>query len=234
MKRVVLVVGGVVLVAALLLVLTSGADDPEEAADPTPTASPAARLPEVTDARTVLSRLDAVWRQNLPKQVPTGPALILGTGTLKTGCGPSPQDEGSFYCGEDRTIYLQQVDLAGPAGTRGEVDRATGVYVVAHEYGHYLQDRLGVPEGGEGKGPDSDSVRYELQADCLAGVFVASQQDRPGEPDEAAYREAVRLGGDDIGEDPLPVKEYEHGTGQQRVASFVRGLRGTAPVCLGT
>ncbi len=222
MRRGVQVVG-VVLLGVVLFAVAPGPSPEGSPESPTSTGGPAS--PEV---RAVLAALDAMWTAALPRQVPSGPRLVVGRGTLRTSCGPSPEDEGSFYCGEDRTIYLQEQDLSGLAGTP-TVQEASRSYLLAHEYGHYLQHRLEVPEGDDGKGPRSDSVHYELQADCLAGVFVAT---RTRGPDEAAYREAVRLGGDDVGEDPLPLREYEHGSGEQRTAAFVQGLRGSAATCL--
>ena len=146
--------------------------------------------------------------------------MRLATGRVVTDCGPNTADEGSFYCAEERRIYLQREDLDGfGADLEPSVARASGVYLLAHEWAHALQDARGVDPGDERTGPASSTVRYELQADCLAGVFVASLRGA----DREAYVEAVRLGGDDLGPDPLAPQAFAHGSGEQRLRWFARG-----------
>ncbi len=147
------------------------------------------------------------------------PELVVAQGDRDTGCGEASVDEGSFFCAEDATVYVQQVDLDDLAGLPDVERTASVVYLLAHEYGHLVQDRLGVDEGDAGPGPDGDSVRYELQADCLAGAFVGDRDDAAS----AAYREAVRRSGDDVGEDPLPEAAFEHGSARVRLEAFERG-----------
>jgi predicted metalloprotease len=172
--------------------------------------------------------LQVFWKQVEPSKLATGPRLMIAHGDTKTGCGKGTQDEGSFFCGDDATIYLQQVDLDALGHLSVPVRRASAVYLVAHEYGHYVQLRLGLPEGGQGTGPDSDTVHYELQADCLAGAYVANRDDALS---PAAYTAAVRLVGDDVGPDAVPPEKFDHGSAAQRVAAFGRGLHGSAAAC---
>ncbi len=109
-----------------------------------------------------------------------------------------------------------------PTAARGSepaVARASRVHLLAHEYAHAVQDAREVDPGDERTGPASSTVRYELQADCLAGVFVASV---PG-ADRDAFAAAVRLGGDDIGPDPLTPQAFAHGSAEQRLRWFTRG-----------
>jgi predicted metalloprotease len=181
------------------------------------------------ELRGILTDLTALWTRTYPGQVLHAPALVLTSGTYDTGCGPNTADDGSFFCVDDGVVYLQQEDLDLLDELPDQDRRAGRVYLLAHEYGHYVQDLLNVPEGDEGTGPDRDSVHYEQQADCLAGVYVATRRDDIT-PD--AYTDAVRDGGDDVGEDPLPSREYEHGTGDQRVAAFTRGLRAAPTGCI--
>jgi uncharacterized protein len=117
--------------------------------------------------------VDSVWQQLLPGY--KRPHTRLFTGQADTGCGPATSDVGPFYCPVDQTAYFDTdffqvlVDQFGSSG--GPLAQE---YVVAHEYGHHVQNLQGVlgraqqdPQGAEGGG-----VRTELQADCYAGVWA--------------------------------------------------------------
>ncbi len=117
--------------------------------------------------------VDGVWQQLLKGY--TRPHVRLFKGQVQTGCGPATSDVGPFYCPVDKTAYFDTdffqvlVDQFGSSG--GPLAQE---YVVAHEFGHHVQDLLGVlgraqrdPEGATGAG-----VRTELQADCYAGVWA--------------------------------------------------------------
>lgn len=117
--------------------------------------------------------VDGVWQQQLRGY--TKPHTRLFKGQVQTGCGPATSDVGPFYCPVDQTAYFDTdffqvlVDQFGSSG--GPLAQE---YVVAHEYGHHVQNLLGVlgraqqdPEGATGGG-----VRTELQADCYAGVWA--------------------------------------------------------------
>ena len=119
------------------------------------------------------------------------------TGRPSTGCGRASADMGPFYCPVDQTIYLDttffedvlQRQLGGPDGAFVEP------YVIAHEYGHHIQNLLGtMGRVKTQQGPTSDSVRLELQADCYAGMWTQvgdhhRRRHRPG-----AVRRAHRCG----------------------------------------
>jgi predicted metalloprotease len=131
--------------------------------------------------------VDAVWHQLMPKY--TRPHLRLFTGSVNTGCGPASTEVGPFYCPVDQTAYFdteffkELVDRFGSSGGPFAQE-----YVVAHEYGHHvqqLQGNLGRAQQGA-QGANGNGVRTELQADCYAGIWAhyasSVKQDSTGVP----------------------------------------------------
>ena len=131
--------------------------------------------------------VDAVWKQLMPNY--TRPRLRLFSGQVSTGCGPASSDVGPFYCPVDKTAYFDTdffqvlVDRFGSSGGPFAQE-----YVVAHEYGHHVQDLLGVLGRSQqgAQGALGNGVRTELQADCYAGIWAhyasTVKQDSTGEP----------------------------------------------------
>ena len=117
--------------------------------------------------------VDGVWGQLLKGY--TRPNLRLFKGSVDTACGPATSDVGPFYCPGDKVVYIDTdffevlVDQFGSSG--GPLAQE---YVIAHEYGHHVQNLLGdIGRAQQGpQGSQGNSVRTELQADCYAGVWA--------------------------------------------------------------
>lgn len=163
------------------------------------------------------------------------------TGQTQTGCGTGSTDMGPFYCPQDRQVYIDLSfwqQLQTQFGTNGGVF-AEG-YVLAHEYGHHVQDLLGTSSKVQsGSGPQSGSVRLELQADCYAGVWAKNATTTPGPDGQILLRDITSQDINDaldtaskIGDDYIQMhlgggqndpSQYTHGTSAQREKWFNAG-----------
>lgn len=162
--------------------------------------------------------------------------LVLFDRATQSGCGPASAATGPFYCPSDQKVYLDlgfMDELTSRFGARGG-DFAMA-YVVAHEFGHHIQTALGVSEAVQAAVRDDSSrrndlsVRQELQADCLAGVWAHSAQSdlEPGDIDEALSA-ASAVGDDRIQaatSGRIDPESWTHGSAEQRSAWFTSGYR---------
>ena len=163
------------------------------------------------------------------------------TGAVGTGCGQATSDVGPFYCPVDQTIYLDttffdevlQQQLGGPSGDFVEP------YVLAHEYGHHIQNLLGtMGRVKTQQGPTSDAVRLELQADCYAGMWARAATTTDDATGEALISEltdadiqqaiaaATAVGDDRIQQQSggrVNPEQWTHGSAAQRVKWFLTG-----------
>ena len=167
------------------------------------------------------------------------PTLVLFNGATPTACGPGQSAMGPFYCPLDRKVY---VDLSfydfmkRRFGASGDFAQA---YVIAHEIGHHVQNLLGIAEAVQERKMQARSeaaanalqVRMELQADCLAGVWASLNEQlrsrlEPG--DIAEGLKAASAIGDDMiqrrTQGYIVPDAFTHGTSEQRVRWFRRGL----------
>ncbi len=162
--------------------------------------------------------------------------LVLFEGSTQSACGPASSATGPFYCPADQKVYLDQGffdELESRFGAKGG-DFAVA-YVVAHEYGHHIQTVLGIAQKVEELAQQDPSrqndlsVRMELQADCLAGVWAnsAASDVEPGDIEEAISA-AQAVGDDRIQQSTtgrIDPESWTHGSAEQRVQWFTTGFR---------
>jgi predicted metalloprotease len=190
---------------------------------------------------TILAFTEEVWSEQFRKAGKryTPPHMVLFSDRVETGCGAAPAAVGPFYCPADRTVYLDPTffdELEQKlGGSKAEFSQA---YVVAHEVGHHVQNLLGYSSIVDEKRrtlPKQEfnkwSVRLELQADYLAGVWAHHGQER-FKFIEAGDIESAIKSANAIGDDRLQKRargftspeNYTHGRSDQRVKWFRRGL----------
>lgn len=190
----------------------------------------------------VLADTEEIWARVFQEQLGetyTPATLVLFKEGTRSACGGASEATGPFYCPLDRKVYLDTsffTTLHRRLGAEGDFAAA---YVVAHEIGHHVQDELGIlSKANEIRQQVSQaesnaiSVRVELQADCLSGIWAREAADTLGVVDRGDLEEAVNAArqiGDDTlqrnaGQRPMP-HTFTHGTSEQRSRWFMVGLQ---------
>ena len=198
----------------------------------------------------VENSLYGYWSDELGGKFQAEKEVDTFSGSTSTGCGPATSDVGPFYCPVDQTIYLDtsffkdvlQRRLGGPDG--GFVEP----YVLAHEYGHHIQNLLGtMGKVKTQQGATSGSVRLELQADCYAGMWARSAtttNDATGQAlfssltdqdIQQAIQAATAVGDDRIQQRSggrVNPEQWTHGSAEERVRWFTTGYQqGSLDAC---
>jgi predicted metalloprotease len=190
----------------------------------------------------VLADTEEVWTEIFRDQLNqryTPPVLVLFSGATQSACGGASAATGPFYCPPEQKVYLDTdffVTLERQLGAGGDFAAA---YVVAHEVAHHVQNELGIlDQANQQRARVSEtqsnaiSVRIELQADCLAGVWANVAQQRFDILQKGDIAEAMNAA-ERIGDDTLQANagqrvrpdSFTHGTSEQRQRWFMRGFQ---------
>jgi predicted metalloprotease len=189
----------------------------------------------------VLGSTERVWTekfQQMGRQYQK-PNLVLFNGFVQSACGMAQSAMGPFYCPGDNKVYIDlsfYQDMKNKLGAPGDFAQA---YVIAHEVGHHIQNILGIAgkvqqarmQSSEAEG-NLLSVRMELQADCLAGVWARAANDKNRILEEGDIEEGLAAAAA-IGDDRLQRRSqgyvvpesFTHGSSEQRVRWFKRGMQ---------
>jgi uncharacterized protein len=192
--------------------------------------------------KVILGQTEDVWSQVLPAQKGIDyikPKLVVYSGSVASGCGRAQAAMGPFYCPNDKQVYLDMSffnDMRAKYGGGGDFAYA---YVIAHEIGHHVQDQLGILDKADEAKQNASrtqanaiSVRIELMADCLAGVWAANADQKwhildPGDVEKAEATAAA------IGDDRLQTAargyavpdSFTHGSSALRQQWLTTGLK---------
>ena len=239
-------IGGMLLLLVLSLVFHrnlftmflggGGTDSPPASYAP---AAAGTQTTQVQFVSFVLDDAQGTWQNLLSDQAGKQyrhAKLVLFRDSINSGCGEAQSATGPFYCPEDEKVYLDLGffdELKSRFGAPGEFAQA---YVIAHEIGHHVQKLLGI-EGKVQRLRESNpasanplSVRLELQADCFAGVWAKSTEQRKivDQSDIAAGLRAAAAVGDDrlqkMATGHVSPESFTHGSSQQRMQWFQSGL----------
>jgi predicted metalloprotease len=199
---------------------------------------------QVDFVNTVVEDAQSTWEEILgPRYERT--RIVLFRDAIRSACGFAEAATGPFYCPGDRRVYLDLGffdELSNRFGAPGDFAQA---YVIAHEIGHHVQNLTGLTsrvQRDQRPGANSASVALELQADCFAGIWghAASQQGRlqgrhveldPGDAEEA-LRAAASIGDDRLQKmstGRVAPERFTHGTSEQRMEWFQRGMQSGDP-----
>lgn len=193
----------------------------------------------------VLAETEAVWSDYFARsgQDYPEPKLVMFSGQVQSACGTASAAAGPFYCPMDRQVYLDTNffdELARRFGAPGDFAAA---YVVAHEVGHHVQTITGVADQvrqAQSRASQEEGnalqVKMELQADCYAGVWAKSAQQKrdflePGDIEEG-LKAAAAIGDDTLQKNAgrrVTPESFTHGSSEQRQQWFYRGYQSGEP-----
>jgi predicted metalloprotease len=187
----------------------------------------------------VAGDVDKVWQKLFEEsgKVYEPPTIVLYDNAVSSACGQTPSTVGPFYCPNDRKVYLDLTFLDELQRRLGAPGDFAAAYVIAHEIGHHVQNLLGVMEDvnlQQQESPDDAnelSVRLELQADCLAGIWAHSAYSQPDLLESGDLEEALTAAAA-VGDDRIQKQSggevrpdtFTHGSGEQRVTWFRAGF----------
>jgi predicted metalloprotease len=202
---------------------------------------PTARDPQADFVSVVLADTEDTWNDQLGRRGMRyrPPTLVLFDGVVASACGTAQAAMGPFYCPNDEKVYIDLAfyrQLRQQLGAPGDFAQA---YVIAHEIGHHVQHQLGIEQqvrraqqGLSQARANQLSVRLELQADCLAGVWAHQTQAQRRTLEQGDLEEALNAASR-IGDDTLQRQStgrvrpdsFTHGSAAQRQQWFASGLR---------
>ena len=187
-------------------------------------------------SRVVLASTEDVWTQKFEQRALPNygsapgtyqqPTLVVFANSVSTGCGGATSDVGPFYCPADQKLYIDPSFYSVMERRLRAPGDFAQAYVIAHEVGHHVQNLIGSTRlKTRGETSNQNSVRVELQADCLAGVwgYTASASLQITDDDLGeALTAAHAIGDDTLGHSDE--RKFTHGSSEQRMRWFRRGF----------
>jgi predicted metalloprotease len=244
-------IGGTIIVALLSLFFHQDffrffSSEPSPTSSRSNSARDQQEAPTVKFVSNALDDIQQNWDRILPAQEDRDyrhAKLVLYRDAYPSGCGTAQTATGPFYCPEDEKVYLDLGffdELENRLGANGQFAQA---YVIAHEIGHHVQKILGIEprvrqlQERDSSSANSLSVKLELQADCLAGLWTGTNQQRGLTQDDiqSALSAAAAVGDDRLqraATGTVNPETFTHGSSGQRVHWFQTGLTsGTLSAC---
>ena len=190
--------------------------------------------------RQILAGTEDVWTQEFKKMGKTyrAPRLVMFTDAVQSGCGGATSSTGPFYCSADQTVYIDLSFFKNMKRSLGADGDFAYAYVIAHEVGHHVQYLLGILGEAHSqmqqisqKEANRMSVRLELQADFLAGIWAHQDNEMFGSLEDGDIEEGINAASK-IGDDYLQKKaqgytvpdSFNHGTSAQRMRWLKKGI----------